>query len=359
MSDEQHAFKNTPFANLSLTIATDKRAKRTEGRAGKGGKVPGGRAHSRQEEDAAAQARDAADTALFLQAMEEGVRPRNQGRGFALRDQEGFAALQEHRAQPATDTPPPAHAAAPVTPPAPEAKARQRPATGNAAHGHKQDARNFARFLEERAEQGEEKPAPHTLHGAAHTPQEDDAFLHAMSGVTPLAGKGRDMPAPRDPAPGPEGAALSMQEIMEGKFEFNLSLTGEYMEGYVLGLDEPTMNKLRAGQFSPEAHLDLHGLNAMQAYQALVGFFRSAWFKGLRTLLVVPGRGRNSPDGIGVLRDRLQLWLTQEPFKRVVLAFCTARPSDGGFGGVYVLLRKMRKKGKIQWERMPADPDLF
>ena len=119
------------------------------------------------------------------------------------------------------------------------------------------------------------------------------------------------------------------------------------------------MNKLRAGGLSPEAHLDLHGLNAQQAFETLRGFMRGSWYKGLRTILVVPGRGKNSPDGVGVLRGKLQSWLTQDPFKRVVLAFCTAQPHDGGPGSVYVLLRKYKKKGRVYWERMPADADLY
>lgn len=189
--------------------------------------------------------------------------------------------------------------------------------------------------------------------------EEETAFARAMRDVAPLSGKGRAV-VPETPPPAPPAQAeISLQDFMDGKLEFALSLTGEYLEGHVVGLDETTMNKLRAGRYSPEAHLDLHGLNAMQAFQALLGFFRNAWHKGLRTVLVVPGRGRNSPDGIGVLRDKLQFWLTEEPFKRIVLAFCTAKPADGGAGSVYILLRKYRKKGKIYWERTPADPDLF
>jgi len=41
-----------------------------------------------------------------------------------------------------------------------------------------------------------------------------------------------------------------------------------------------------------------------------------------------------------VLKERLKVWLTRGRIGRGVLAFCTARPSDGGAGAVYVLLRK-------------------
>ncbi len=186
-----------------------------------------------------------------------------------------------------------------------------------------------------------------------------DAFFSAMKEVSPLAGKGRDI-APEVQLQAPAGQAQdAFALMMEKKLEFALALKGEYMEGHVVGLDEGTMNNLRAGVYSPEAHLDLHGLNAMQAYTAMSGFFKGAWYKGMRTLLLIPGRGKNSPNGVSVLREKVQLWLTQEPFKRVVLAFCTAQPVDGGPGTVYVLLRKYKKKGKVCWERHPSDPDLY
>ncbi len=188
---------------------------------------------------------------------------------------------------------------------------------------------------------------------------DDQAFFKAMQEVTPLNGRGRDI-VPEIISIAPKNMLeQNYEQLMESQVEFAHALKGEYLECHVLGLDEAIMNSLRAGQYSPEAHLDLHGLNAVQAYHALVSFFRSSWYKSLRTVLVVPGRGKNSDHGFGVLRDKLQTWLTQEPFKRVVLAFCTARPVDGGPGSVYVLLRKYKKKGKIQWERLPSDPDLF
>jgi len=191
------------------------------------------------------------------------------------------------------------------------------------------------------------------------TQNEESEFLQAMGQVHPLKRGGRDVTPPPPATHPPVPKEEIFQDFLNAKLEFALSLTDEYLEGYVVGLDQMIMNKLRSGSLSPEDHLDLHGLNAVQAFESLRGFMRCAWYKGLRTVLVVPGRGRNSPDGMGILRSKLQLWLTQEPFKRIVLAFCTAQPHDGGPGSVYVLLRKYRKKGRIYWERMPADADLY
>lgn len=195
----------------------------------------------------------------------------------------------------------------------------------------------------------------------APAPAGDDesaAFLRAMGDARPLPGRGREVAPAAGPVTPPPGSELSFRELMEGTLEFAVSHSDEYLEGQVVGLDPLIMGRLRAGSLSPEAHLDLHGLNSAQAFEALRDFMRGAWYRSLRVVLVVPGRGRNSPQGQAVLREKLQLWLTQEPFKRVVLAFCTARPHDGGPGSVYVLLRKFRKKGRIFWERMPMDPDL-
>ncbi|MDR0465941.1 MAG: Smr/MutS family protein [Deltaproteobacteria bacterium] len=181
-------------------------------------------------------------------------------------------------------------------------------------------------------------------------------FVKAMRDVQPLhGGRGRDVPRVVEPPAVVETQEQAFPALVENTLDFALIFSEEYIEGHVVGLDSLILQKLRAGRYSPEAHLDLHGLNARQAFDALVGFARSGWHRGLRVLLLIPGRGRNSPDGVAVLRERVQGWLTQEPLKRVVLAFCTARPADGGPGSLYVLLRKYRKKGKISWERCPVD----
>lgn len=185
-----------------------------------------------------------------------------------------------------------------------------------------------------------------------------DIFATAMRNIKPLGGKGREVPPAKRQAPIHTDAHAAEESFAEQP-EFALTYSDEYLEGYVTGMDGLILQRLRQGQFSPEGHLDLHGLNAEQAFEALKDFLRQAWFKGLRTVLIVPGRGRNSPAGLGILRQKLPYWLSHEPFKRLVLAFCTAQPHDGGTGSVYVLLRKARKKGPVRWQTASFDSDIF
>ena len=181
-----------------------------------------------------------------------------------------------------------------------------------------------------------------------------DLFDKAMNGVAPLAARGREVPRKR-PVPaaatGGRSPAVIMQEILNGRIEFALHNTREYLEGSVVGVDPNVVARLKAGALSPEAHIDLHGLNAEQARESLSAFIQNAYQRNMRTVLVITGRGKNSPEGFAVLRNLISVWLTHEPFKRVVLAFCSARQTDGGLGALYVLLRKYRKSlGKIQWD---------
>lgn len=197
------------------------------------------------------------------------------------------------------------------------------------------------------------KPGP----PAYMRPQEDE-FSVAMRNVRPISARGRAIAPRPELRPAQILHEATLEDFMAGKLEFAVSGTGEYLEGYVVGLDELVLNRLREGQFSPEAHYDLHGLNSEQAFESLKEFIHSSWLKDLRSVLVITGRGKNSPAGQSVLRQKLQTWLTREPFKRIVLAFCTARPNDGGPGSIYILLRRFRKKGPVLWQRQFVESDV-
>jgi len=204
------------------------------------------------------------------------------------------------------------------------------------------------------------RPQPQKAVVAAD-PVEDGAeealFLRAMQGVAQIGGSGREVqPAPPPPMPAADddddADAKLMRQAMLGPVEFELELSEEYMHGYVRGLDSKIFQQLKAGRLSPEGHLDMHGQNADQALDALLFFMRESYLAGRRMVLVIPGRGKNSPHGLSILRQEIQTWLTREPLRRIVLAFCTAQPKDGGAGALYVLLRRLKKQqGKVAWDR--------
>jgi len=191
-------------------------------------------------------------------------------------------------------------------------------------------------------------------------PADEELFMAAMRGVKQMDGEsGRQVtPAVKSTAQQhvvvPEEQAKSdLQRFLQGEVEFELEYTDEFMYGYVRGLDIKTFQQLKAGSLSVAAHLDLHGMTADQAQESLLFFIRESYMQGHRCVLTVTGRGHNSPGGQSILRRETEAWLTHEPLKRVVLAFCTAQPKDGGAGALYVLLRKQKKtQGKVAWDKM-------
>ncbi len=190
---------------------------------------------------------------------------------------------------------------------------------------------------------------------------EEDLFQTAMSGVKPLKGKGRDIPLETEPAS--EGVSLekesdldTLYRLVRGEVEFDVQFSDEYIQGYVKSINTRTFRRFKNGELSIEAHLDLHGLNSDQARQELLHFMREQYHQGKTCVLLIPGRGKNSPLGEGVLRNEIQVWLTMEPLKRIVLAFCSALPRHGGTGALYVLMRNKKKtKGKIHWDKYLID----
>ncbi|WP_207263615.1 Smr/MutS family protein [Desulfovibrio sp. Huiquan2017] len=190
-------------------------------------------------------------------------------------------------------------------------------------------------------------------------PKAEEIFLAAMHGVKPMAGQsGRKVPPATQTTPAralsaEDEAKNDLDRFMRGDIEFELEYTDEFMYGYVRGLDIKIFQRLKAGSLSVAAHLDLHGMTSDQARDSLLFFIRESYLQGYRCVLVVTGRGKNSPGGQSVLRTEAETWLTKEPLRRAVLAFCTAQPKHGGAGALYVLLRKQKKtEGKIRWDKM-------
>ncbi len=179
-------------------------------------------------------------------------------------------------------------------------------------------------------------------------PEDTRVFLKAMAGVEPLH-RGSDRasrleppsPRPAHPPPDEERAAMEhLNGLVRGSVEMDISFTDEYMEGAVKGVGWKTMRRLKRGQFPIQDHADLHGLTRKEAQDRIREFLIESHKKGFRCVLIVHGRGLNSPSSFPVLKEQIPVWFNRGPVRKIVLAFATARPYDGGAGAVYVLLRR-------------------
>lgn len=180
---------------------------------------------------------------------------------------------------------------------------------------------------------------------------EEEIFLRAMKDVVPLRREPELIPAARSmkrPARfrplEDEEVFAHLQRLVEGESDFELTYSDEYVDGAVAGLSPKVLKALRNGDYSYQDYVDLHGLTRTAAREAVVDFVTRSFARKVRCVLIVPGRGLNSEDKQPVLKERLVVWLTQAPLKRMVLAFSSARSYDGGAGAFYVLLRRNLKK---------------
>jgi len=183
-------------------------------------------------------------------------------------------------------------------------------------------------------------------------PGEDERlFQEAMADVDPLGDEPNRFVTvphtdtrPAHPVPDDELETLArLTDLVSGSTELDITFSDEYIEGGVQGFDPRLMRRLKRGEFPLQNYLDLHGLTKQEAQEKVHTFLLQSYRAGLRCVLVVHGRGHNSENHIPILKERLPHWLTRGPARKIVLAFSTARPYDGGTGALYILLRKRKR----------------
>jgi DNA-nicking Smr family endonuclease len=184
----------------------------------------------------------------------------------------------------------------------------------------------------------------------AVTPEESEQqlFQRAMEGVVPLLDNRRKIvKSPGDKERlSPEASDRStkvkdyLASLVNESAAWDISFSDEYIEGAVSGVGPKIMRRLKRGEFSTQDYIDLHGLTKKEAESAVNDFLLQSYQRDLRCVLIVHGRGLGSADQRPAIKTELPVWLRRGPLKRIVLAFVTARPYDGGAGAIYVLLRK-------------------
>jgi len=187
--------------------------------------------------------------------------------------------------------------------------------------------------------------------------EEEESFHRLMSGVVPLDGSKATRVVPgAGPATSrtkPTVEALvarakteaeevheHLRRLVDDGTRFEVVDDGRRVEGRRVELAPQALRSLRRGAVPIDGRLDLHGLGAGEAREALTSFLKAKRERGERCVLVIHGKGEHSPDGRGLLRGEIGAWLSQGKASEHVGAFSTALEDDGGEGAVYVLLRR-------------------
>jgi len=172
--------------------------------------------------------------------------------------------------------------------------------------------------------------------------QQRQAFASAVGPVQALPHHGRAELVTSRPAPQPlqreadERAAL--REALSDEVDVeSLLLTDDGLSFRRPGLNADVVTRLRRGQWSIQAQIDLHGLRRDAAREQLATFVRQSLQRGQRCVRVVHGKGLGSPGGEPVLKAKVQRWLAQ---CAEVIAFTQATGPQGGAGALVVLLER-------------------
>jgi DNA-nicking Smr family endonuclease len=187
------------------------------------------------------------------------------------------------------------------------------------------------------------KPRPPTSNEDAETL---DLLKEALRDVKPIKAPERVQHLPRRDAV-PVQRLRTEQEVLAESLADLSPLDDGLESGAVAGfmrdgLSRQVLRKLRRGHWAMQGELDLHGHDVTAAREALVVFLQHALRERWRCVRIIHGRGLRSKNGEPVLKSRVARWLSQ---REEILAFCEARPADGGAGAVMVLLRGKREAG--------------
>jgi DNA-nicking Smr family endonuclease len=119
-------------------------------------------------------------------------------------------------------------------------------------------------------------------------------------------------------------------------------------------LDRRHTRRIASGKVEIDARIDLHGLRQSDAHMRLRAFLLDAHARGLKTVLVITGKGGEAQKGDymadafgqprrGVLRRNVPAWLDEPELRAVVVGYTAAGVRHGGEGALYVQLRRFSR----------------
>jgi DNA-nicking Smr family endonuclease len=188
---------------------------------------------------------------------------------------------------------------------------------------------------------------------------DEQLFLEEMAGVSPLRSESRVRRTAAEIAADEIALRNRREAAVAARARDPNFLREDDIEPldpwYVLefkrpGIQNGVFRRLKQGRYEAEARLDLHRMSLRQARIELFNFVRDCHELGLRSVMVVHGKGERKPGdrAQSVLKGGVDCWLRELP---TVQAFHSAQPQHGGTGAVYVLLRKSEARKQENRER--------
>lgn len=165
-------------------------------------------------------------------------------------------------------------------------------------------------------------------------------FRSAIGPVRPLAHDPGPLPGAGKPPPVARqferDEAAVLDEMLSGTFDPGNVEMGDEILYLKPGNPPRLLKRLRRGQFSIRAEIDLHQMTVAVARAAVNGFLNDAIRNRELCVRIVHGKGlRSAARGPVVKRMTEQLLRRRDD----VIAFASALPAEGGTGAVLVLLR--------------------
>lgn len=179
---------------------------------------------------------------------------------------------------------------------------------------------------------------PRTPAPAALSAEDATLFREAIGRVRPLKESPAVPAAPR-PAPEPMQARLDEARVVDELLTHPIDATIESGDEIVYlkpGQQQRLLQRLRRGQFSVRAEIDLHDMTSAVAHEAIRRFLDECRRNGELCVRIVHGKGLRSKAQGPVLKRLTDTLLRR---RADVLAFTSARPVQGGTGAVIVLLQ--------------------
>ncbi len=176
-------------------------------------------------------------------------------------------------------------------------------------------------------------------------PESEVRFADLLDKVKPLnrEQQNRNSPHSRKLDPTPKETIKDQKRVLEESLDVSIEIDdlqpGDSLSFCRPGIQKSIFKKLKKGQYTIGAELDLHGHTRPEAQVAMAKFIQLSRENNIRCVRIIHGKGYGSSNQGPIIKPLVNKWLQQ---RNEILAFTSARPNDGGTGAVYVLLKALR-----------------